>query len=183
METEVEQTEVEQTEVEQTEVEQTEVEQTEVEQTEVEQTEVEDGVNGTEFEATVVDKESIITTTASPAATSTSSIISTTASPAATSTRSTSPRSTSTMTSTMTMTSALTTSKAKQTRMLQVTSGAGWSFKDTMLGLHLGMGLWLLILTGGAMYFGGAISLLWVRLEALQRQRARFPPPPPSVDV
>ena len=48
--------------------------ETEVEQTEVEQTEVEDGVNGTEFEATVVDKESIITTTASPAATSTSSV-------------------------------------------------------------------------------------------------------------
>ena len=178
--TEVEQTEVEQTEVEQTEVEQTEVEQTEVEQTEVEQTEVEDGVNGTEFEATVVDKESIITTTASPAATSTSSIISTTASPAATSTRSTSPRSTSTMTSTMTMTSALTTSKAKQTRMLQVKSGAGWSSKDTVLGLHLGMGLWLLIVTGGATYFGGAITLLWVRLEAL---RARSPPPPPPVDV
>ena len=133
----------------------------------------EDDVNGTKSEAAVVDKESIISTTASPAVTSTSSIISTTASPAVTST----------MTSTMTMTSAMTTSKAKQIRMLQVKSGAGWSFKDTVLGLHLGMGLWLLILTGGAMYFGGAISLLWVRLEALQRQRARFPPPPPAVDA
>ena len=87
------------------------------------------------------------------------------------------------MTSTMTMTSAMTTSKAQQTRMLQVKSGAGWSSKDTMLGLHLAMGLWLLILSGGAMYVGGAISLLWVRLEALQHQRARFPPPPPAVDV
>ena len=87
------------------------------------------------------------------------------------------------MTSTMTMTSALTTNKIQQTRMLQVKSGAGWSTKDTMMTLHLGMGLWLLILSGGAMYVGGAISLLWVKLEALQHQRARFPPPPPSVDV
>ena len=135
-----------------------------------------DDVNGTESETAVVDKETI-----SSAATSTSSTISTTASSAATSTSSISPRSTSTMTSTMTMTSTVTTSKAEQTRLLQAKSGAGWSFKDTLLGLHLGMGLWLLILTGGATYFGGAITLLWVRLEALQRARA--PPPPPPVDV
>merc|ERR1712020_738339 len=108
-------------------------------------------------------------------------MISTTASPCSTS--STSPRSTSTMTSTMTMTSALTTSKIQQTRMLQVKSGAGWSTKDTMMTLHLGMGLWLLILSGGAMYVGGALSLLWVKLGALQDQRARFAPPPSSVNV
>ena len=173
------------------EVELTEVEQSEVEQIEVEQTEVEDGVDGTELEAAVVDRESIVTTAVGPASTSptgpgststsASSVVTTTASPASTS--STSPGSTSTMPSAMTMTSALTTSKSQQTRMLQVKSGAGWSTKDTMLGLHLGMGLWLLILSGGAMYVGGAISLLWVKLEALQHQRARFPPPPPSVDV
>ena len=87
------------------------------------------------------------------------------------------------MTSTMTMTSALTTSKIQQTRMLQVKSGAGWSTKDTMMTLHLGMGLWLLILSGGAMYVGGALSLLWVKLGALQDQRARFTPPPQSVNV
>ena len=59
--------------------------------------------------------------------------------------------------------------------MLQVKSGAGWSTKDTMMTLHLGTGLWLLILSGGAMYVGGAISLLWVKLEALQHPARALP--------
>jgi len=44
------------------EVELTEVGQSEVEQAEVEQTEVKDGVDGTELKATVVDRETIVTT-------------------------------------------------------------------------------------------------------------------------
>jgi len=75
------------------------------------------------------------------------------------------------------MTSALTT------KMLPVKSSAVWSTKDMMMTLHLGTGLWLLILSGGAMYVGGALSLLWVKLGALQDQRARFAPPAPSVNV
>merc|ERR1712067_20238 len=131
----------------------------------------------------------LVTTTESSASTSStsprsvstnaSSVVTTTESSASTS--SSSPGSTTTRTSTMT--SALTTSKTQQTRMLQVKSGAGWSTKDTMMTLHLGTGLWLLILSGGAMYVGGALSLLWVRLGALQDQRARFAPPAPSVNV
>merc|ERR1712012_1195782 len=171
-------------------VEQSEVEQSEVEQSEVERTEVKDGVDGTELKATVVDRESIVTSESSASTSSTSprsvstnasSVVITSESPASTS--SSSPGSTTTMTSTMTMTSALTTSKTQQTRMLQVKSGAGWSTKDTMMTLHLGTGLWLLLLSGGAMYVGGALSLLWVKLEALQHQRARFAPPPQSVNV
>jgi len=52
-----------------------------------------------------------------------------------------------------------------------------------MMTLHLGTVLWLLILTGGAMCVGGTLSLFWVRLGALQDQRARFAPPAPSVNV
>ena len=133
-----------------------------------------DNVNGTESETAVVDEETISSTATSTSSTSTSSTISTTASSTTPSTSSTSTSSTSTMT----------TSKADQTRLLhlsQAKSGAsGWSFKDTLLGLHLGTGLWLLILTGVSTYFVGATTLLWVRLEALRRARA---PPPPAVDV
>ena len=98
-----------------------------------------------------------------------SSVVITTKSPASTSYSSPG--------STTTMTSALTT------KMLPVKSGAVWSTKDMMMTLHLGTGLWLLILSGGAMYVGGTLSLLWVRLGALQDQRARFAPPAPSVNV
>jgi len=103
--------------------------------------------------------------------------VSTKASPVVITTQSPASTSYSSPGSTTTMTNALTT------RMLPVKSGAVWSTKDMMMTLHLGTGLWLLILSGGAMYVGGTLSLLWVRLGALQDQRARFAPPAPSVNV
>ena len=134
---------------------------------------------------------SVVITTKSPASTSYSSpgstttttsskssrSVSTKASPVVITTQSPAPTSYSSPGSTTTMTSALTT------RMLPMKSGAVWSTKDMMMTLHLGTGLWLLILSGGAMYVGGTLSLLWVRLGALQDQRARFAPPAPSVNV
>merc|ERR1712047_230166 len=132
-----------------------------------------------------------VITTQSPASTSYSSpgstttttsskssrSVSTKASPEVITTQSPASTSYSSPGSTTTMTSALTT------KMLPVKSSAVWSTKDMMMTLHLGTVLWLLILSGCAMCVGGTLSLLWVRLGALQDQRARFAPPAPSVNV
>ena len=131
----------------------------------------------------ITTKSSASTSYSSPGSTTTttssksSRSVSTKASPVVITTQSPASTSYSSPGSTTTMTSALTT------RMLPVKSGAVWSTKDMMMTLHLGTGLWLLILSGGAMYVGGTLSLLWVRLGALQDQRARFAPPAPSVNV
>ena len=119
---------------------------------------------------------SVVITSESSASTSPRSV-STKASPEVITTQSPASASYSSPGSTTTMTSALTT------KMLPVKSSAVWSTKDMMMTLHLGTVLWLLILSGGAMCVGGTLSLFWVRLGALQDQRARFAPPAPSVNV
>ena len=163
----------------------------------VEQTEAKKDEDETEVKVTVVDRETIATSensaSTSPRTVSTeaNSVVITSEDSASTSPRTVStkakpkvittqgPASTSYSSpgSITTMTSALTT------KMLPVKSSAVWSTKDMMMTLHLGTVLWLLILSGGAMCVGGTLSLFWVRLGALQDQRARFAPPAPSVNV
>merc|ERR1712203_383992 len=169
----------------------------------VEQTKAKDGEDETELKVTVVDRESteansVVITSESSASTSprtvstgVNSVVITSESSASTSPRSVSTKASpevippqspaspsySSPGSTTTMISAWTT------KMLPVKSSAVWSTKDMMMTLHLGAGLWLLILSGGAMCVGGTLSLLWVRLGALQDQLARFAPPAQSVNV
>merc|ERR1712016_480623 len=119
----------------------------------------------TEANAVVITSESLASTSPRSVGTKASPEVITTQSPASASYSS--PGSTTTTTSVLT------------TKMLPVKSSVVWSTKDMMMTLHLGTVLWLLILSGGAMCVGGTLSLFWVRLGALQDQRARFAPPAP----